>query len=164
MSKIVIHRPDLQRKGERLAWSIVTLIAWGFWFYLWLPAVSLVAWIFGVHLFIEHMLVDEIHNYLSSLATYGAVVSTFAAVMMSWSVYNWGRFGRRNRRKAAPRVETAEIAEFFQLQMNELIGAQKHRILVVHLSPEGHVEKLTPRLVVVSADETDGDRKTAQSA
>jgi biofilm PGA synthesis protein PgaD len=161
MSRLIIRRPDLQPKAERLVWSVVTLIAWGVWFYLWLPAVSLVAWFFGVHVFIEYMLVDEAQNYLPSLGTYGVIVLTFAAVMMSWSVYNWGRFGRRNRRKLAPRVETAEIAEFFQLQMDELIGAQKHRILVIHLSPEGHIEEFTPRSV---PDDTSGDRTAAQSA
>jgi biofilm PGA synthesis protein PgaD len=161
MSKLIIRRPDLQPKAERLVWSVVTLIAWGFWFYLWLPAVSLLAWFFGVHVFIEHMLVDDAQNYIPSLGTYGVIVLGFAAVLMSWSVYNWGRFGRRNRRKAAPRVETAEIAEFFRLQMDELIGAQKQRILVVHLSPEGHIEKLIPRSV---PDESSGEQTAAQSA
>ena len=164
MSKLIIRRPDLQPKTERLVWSVVTLIAWGFWFYLWLPAVSLVAWFFGVHLFIEHMLVDEAQNYIPSLGTYGVIVLSFAGVMLSWSLYNWGRFGRRNRRKLAPRVETAEIAEFFQVKMDELLGAQKHRILVINLSPEGHIEKFTPRPVGESSDESSGEQTAAQSA
>jgi biofilm PGA synthesis protein PgaD len=164
MSKLIIHRPDLQPKAQHLVWSVITLIAWGFWFYLWLPAVSLVAWLFGVHLFIEHMLEGETQRYISSLGTYGIIVLTFAAVMMSWSVYNWGRFGRRNRRKLAPRVEPAEIAEFFQVKMDELIGVQKHRIVVVHLSPEGHIEKFTPRPVGSRSDETSHDRQEAKPA
>jgi poly-beta-1,6-N-acetyl-D-glucosamine biosynthesis protein PgaD len=122
------------------------------------------AWFFGVHVFIEHMLVGEAQNYIPSLGTYGVIVLIFAGVMLSWSLYNWGRFGRFNRRKRAPRAETAEIAEFFQVRMDELIGAQKHRILVIHLSPEGHIEKFVPRPVVENFDEASSDRGAAQSA
>jgi biofilm PGA synthesis protein PgaD len=161
MRELIINRPELQPKAQRVAWSMVTLIAWGFWFYFWLPVVSLVAWIFGVRLFIEHMFVEEAQKYVSSLGNYAVIVLSMAAVLMTWSIYNYTRYGKRNRRKAAPRVEKAEIAEFFKVEMSELIKSQNHRVLVLELSPEGHIEKITPKPVY---GDTHGEQVTAQSA
>jgi biofilm PGA synthesis protein PgaD len=161
MRELIINRPELQPKAQRVVWSVVTLVAWGFWFYFWLPVVSLVAWIFGVHLFIEHMFVEEAREYFASLGNYAVIVLSMAAVLMTWSVYNYTRYGKRNRRKAAPRVERADIAEFFKVEMDELIKSQNHRILVLELSPEGHIEKITPKTL---HEDTQGEQAAAQPA
>jgi hypothetical protein len=53
---LIIDRPDLKSRPLIFGEQLLTLIFWGFWFYLWLPFISVLAWAFGFHIFYSHMI------------------------------------------------------------------------------------------------------------
>ena len=156
-SKLIINHPELQSHSKRWFFSAITLIAWGIWFYLWLPLVSLLAWAFGVQLFVEYMLVDENGAYITSLGWYGVIIAGSVAVMLAWSHYNWKRFGRMDRRQRRPNLKTAQIADHFRLPERSVELARNSRRLVVELSEAGEIAEIhagaLPSPVTVEATE-----------
>lgn len=139
---ILIERPELQEGRWRFAWSLVTLLAWSLWFYLWLPLISLVAWAAGIQLFRRHILDPNAETYLRSLALYGSVALGLAVVLVSWSLYNLRRFGGLDRRKATPAVAPAQLCEDFGIEMTLLAKLHGARVATLHLGEEGRLERV----------------------
>jgi biofilm PGA synthesis protein PgaD len=141
----VIERPDLQHLRQRLGWSLVTVIAWAAWFYLWLPLVSALAWVVGVRIFVVQILLPDTRPYLASLGLYAAMFAFAAAVLLSWSLYNQHRFGGLDRRRPILPVTAEQLTGDFGVDLSTLACAQRGQIVVLHFDGAGGVEKLEVR-------------------
>lgn len=91
--------------------SVVTLLAWIAYAWLWLPVVTVIAWMMGIRTsYIELRL----RNYDFDQDTFGilftlAVVAT--VLLIGWAEYNRHKFGGRDRRTPARNVELDDIAQ-----------------------------------------------------
>ncbi|GAB1595558.1 poly-beta-1,6-N-acetyl-D-glucosamine biosynthesis protein PgaD [Lysobacter claricitrinus] len=91
--------------------SVLTLAAWVLYAYLWLPLITVVAWVLGVRtsyveIYLRNNQVDET-IFLVILVL--AVIAT--ALLVGWAEYNRRRFSGPDRRSNPGNVELPAVAE-----------------------------------------------------
>lgn len=136
----VLDEPGSVGRPRRLAYSLFTLVAWALWAYLWLPLVSLLAWLFGIQLFRQEMLIPARRGYLVSLGWFFLVVAILGLVYAGWAVYNLKRFRGKDRRRHAPSLTTREVAAFYRISPATVESLRAGRRQVLHLDSDGLLE------------------------
>ena len=143
MSPLIIESPDLQELRQRYAFAALTLVFWVVWFYLWTPLVSLVAWLFGLDLLYNEMvLFDGWHALQDLLGWYALVIVLLAFILGSWAWYNLKRFGVRDKRRQAPAVTPSEVAGHFGLPEGDLAAIKSARRVVISHDDRSHVREI----------------------
>jgi len=146
---IIIDRPELQSKGKRAIFGVLTAGLWSFYLYLLLPLASLLAWWLGITVVYEEMVMRSGWRALLELiGVYSVIVLAMGMVQVSWALINWLRFyGRRDRRREPPPVVSPEFAEpLFLMDTGEFPVWMNAKRLVVHHHPTH------PRITSVEAD------------
>jgi len=111
MPELIIDRPELQPRGQRVVYRTLTLIAWSLYLYLWLPLATLALWWLGLTLGIRALgpasqpLVDVDLFVLLLKAALLAIL-----LMVGWAEYNRRRFQGNERRGPRPIVSPDESA------------------------------------------------------
>lgn len=106
----IFHPAEPAPGGVQTIQGIVTLLAWLAYAWLWLPVVTVIAWLLGVRTsFIEL----QLRNYDFDADTFGilfvlAIVAT--VVLIGWAEYNRHKFGGPDRRTEVNNVDPREIA------------------------------------------------------
>ncbi|MDX1762724.1 MAG: poly-beta-1,6-N-acetyl-D-glucosamine biosynthesis protein PgaD [bacterium] len=129
---LIIERPDLQTLWQKYSYGFFTALAWTIWLYLWLPLVSLIAWLFGVQVFYEHMiLLGGYRGFLQLLTLYGSAVLFIAVVLIVWALSNQIRFRGKERRAPIPPATQEETARFFKISVDAVARAQAADRMVI---------------------------------
>lgn len=138
----IVYRPELQSVGQRTLYSVLTLVAWTIWLYLFVPLISLLAWWFGIDAFSRYLLEPADRSDLLTLLTYSGVVVLSAMVIVAWSFYNLKRYGGLDRRKPIPPVSDEDLRARHGMDAATLATLREERRLLLHLDPEVRVETL----------------------
>ena len=146
--ELIIDRPDLQTRQQRLLFGTVTLVGWAIWAYLWLPLVTLLGWFFGVQRFNEVMLVRHGGaKLIAVLGWYGTGAVLLMATLLIWALYNWYRFRGRERRNSpgGGPVGPDEIAKLMRTEERQVRQWQSSRWLRVRYSGSGRFAGIDSR-------------------
>lgn len=140
---MIIDRPDLQSKAERLGWGSITLAFWGLYVYLWLPLLTLGAWWVGVKLFNYHMI--ELKGYTSLihlLGSYSAIILVISVVLIGWAEINRMRFKNQMRRMDSSEVSIDEVAEKYNIDADKLADLRQKKYMTVYFSDKGDISDI----------------------
>lgn len=153
---LIIERPDLQSRPQRLVSTTLTAVFWAVWLYLWLPAVALLGWWLGISRFYEEMVrLQGYQAVVELLGWYAICVAVLAGSLIAWAVYNLLRFRGPDRRKAGPALRVGQVAEALGVEPDSLLAWQRARILHVTHDEAGRID--TVRTLAVPGAEP-GDR------
>jgi len=140
---LIIERPDLQSRPQRMVSAALTAVFWALWLYLWLPVVALLGWAFGFSRFYDEMVRREGYKPLAELlGWYGLAIGLLAGSLVCWAIYNLLRFRGRERRTARPLVRVAQIAEDAGVDADTLLLWQRARVLSVMHDDDGRIESV----------------------
>ena len=146
MNTLIIETPHLQNLRQRYGFAALTLIFWGLWFYMWLPLISMIAWVFGVKMFYLHMI--ELGGYvgfLELLGWYTLIVFLIAIIFGGWMLINLFRFRGRERRKPIVQVNDKQVAEYFGVDSEYLSSFTGQRSVTVHQTQDGSISAIVAR-------------------
>jgi biofilm PGA synthesis protein PgaD len=114
--KLHIDAPEMLTAPERTRDTLFTAIMWAIYLYLWVPLLSMLAWLLGFEFAYDVMIrTGGIRELGGILVAYGVIVTVIFATVAFWSLSNRVRYGKLKRRKKGPCVTTAEIAEYFDV-------------------------------------------------
>lgn len=140
---LIINRPDLKSRPLLLGEGILTLLFWGFWFYLWLPLISVIAWLLGFQVLYSHIMalggLDEFFVQFNILS-----IGIFAAsgILALWSFYNLKRYGTYNRRNRIYTTDMHGLAAHLSLSAEELTKIQQAKTLYFSFNEEGDIQTI----------------------
>ncbi len=124
--------------------TVLTLLMWGVYIYLWIPLITMGAWLVGFERFYETMITyGGFDVVLGLMDWYALIIITIAACVVSWSGINYRRFHNRDRRYAAPAANAREISEFFGISETEVDRARTSRRLLIDLDELGCISEIT---------------------
>jgi biofilm PGA synthesis protein PgaD len=132
MKDIIIHHPEWVVPKQKLLIGMATLFAWLVWIYLWIPFISLMAWIFGIQLFNYQMI--ELGGYqalVELLGWYSLVILLLGGGLVLWATYNIRRFKGTSRRLGHPLVTAEMEARHFSVDAKELAMWRQSRRIVI---------------------------------
>jgi biofilm PGA synthesis protein PgaD len=142
---LIIERPDLQSRTQRTLYTLITLLAWGFWMYLLAPLLSLAAWAVGIHAFFVEMLLPQNLNYLRELLLYAAVLLSVLISIVAWSQYNLYRFRGADRRAAPQALNAEDEAAFYELDLQSVSLLKQARVATVFFDEQHRLKQLRPQ-------------------
>lgn len=148
---LIIERPDLQARGQRALYSLITLAAWALWGYLLTPLLSLAAWALGLRAFVEEMLLPQNLDYLHEVLLYASILLLVLTVIVGWSRYNLRRFRGVDRRAAPSPLRPEEEAAFYHLDPQLLIELKQARVATLVFDEQHRLRWLRPRPAAVPA-------------
>lgn len=106
----MITRSDDVRPATRTLHGALTLAAWVLYAFLWLPLITLVAWLLGVRTTFIELHVRN-HPFDPTLAiTLPLLALACATLLIGWAEWNRWRFADRERRAAHDDVALPEVA------------------------------------------------------
>ena len=140
---LIIENPELQTPQQRYAFAAITLLFWVLWFYLWIPIISLLAWLFGAERFYKAMVVHNgLDTLLELLGLYSIIILVMGVILSGWAWYNQIRFRGREKRRASPTVTAEEIGSFYTLRPEQLDLARYAKHVVIEHDEHGKVNNI----------------------
>lgn len=133
----IINRPHRQSPLQRTLFTVITMVAWTLWISLWLPLLTLIAWLLGVEdAFKQLGLMHPLHA-ANDLSIVLSVAIVCAVLMGSWSQYNRVRFAGKQRRRGNRTVDIAEMAPVLAASLDTARRLRAGQRLVVYFTPDG---------------------------
>lgn len=145
MSKrpLIIENPELQTPQQRYAFAVVTLIFWIVWFYLWIPVVSLLAWLFGAERFYQAMITHSgLDALIELLGLYSIIILVMGVILAGWAWYNQLRVRGRDKRRGSTTVTPAEVSSYFALKPEQLDVARYAKHVVIEHDEHGGIRDI----------------------
>jgi biofilm PGA synthesis protein PgaD len=134
---IMIQRPERQSSVQKAMFGIVTIVAWLFWAFLWLPLITLGAWAFGVRSAWLQLYVLEPSHKEGDLSIVLIAAIICAMVFSAWAGYNRARFGGKQKRRGNSPVGVEATARVIGASTEDAVNIQAHRRAVVSVSDAG---------------------------
>jgi len=130
--------------GNRARDTILTLALWGIYIYLWIPLITLAAWLFGFERFYEVMITyGGFEVAMDLLDLYALMIITIVISVLSWSGFNYYRFHRHERRQAAAETPVRSLSEFFDIPEADIERARSARRLRIDLDEQGRIASMS---------------------
>ncbi len=140
---LIINRPDLKSRPLILGEGILTLLFWGFWFYLWLPLISVVAWLLGFRILYSHiMALGGLDEFLVQLNIFSIGIFAASGILALWSFYNLKRYGAYNRRNRIYTTDMHGLAAHLSLSTRELTEIQQAKTLIFSFNEQGDIRAI----------------------
>ena len=140
---ICIDAPELLTGRQQLTDTVVTGVMWALYAYLWVPLVSLLAWILGFEFAYD---VTVRAGGAADLGTvlfwYAIAITTIFVVFGGWSLSNLLRFGGQNRRGSFDRIEDQSFMAYFGILAEELEQLRTSRSLTLELDEVGAIREI----------------------
>lgn len=141
---LIIEAPHLQTLKHKFSSSLLTFLFWVFWFYLWHPLISIIAWFFGFSFFYDNMIhLGGLAGFLKLVGTYALVVFIIALLFFGWAAYNNWRFKNKKRRGKMWKIGFRNLGERYMLSEEQVLNAKTSRRLVVHFNAAGRIVAFT---------------------
>lgn len=146
---ILIQRPHRQRPASRAFFGLLTFLAWMLWVSLWLPLITLLAWLFGLRTSYVQLFVDNHARGWHQLLYLSLLALACAVVISSWSAYNWWRFRALDRRRGRSRVAMTAMAGQLGVQPASAIELRSGARIVLKFAEDGSIHHVVATPAVV---------------
>jgi biofilm PGA synthesis protein PgaD len=135
----IIDRPRRQPPLQRTLFAVITMVAWTLWISLWLPVLTLIAWLLGLEDTWRQLgLMHPLHaaNDLRIVLTVAVIC---ALSMGSWSQYNRVRFSGKQRRRGNRHLDIAEMAPVLASSVDTARQLRSGRRSVIRFAHDGQM-------------------------
>jgi biofilm PGA synthesis protein PgaD len=134
---LIINRPERQKPLQRLTSALITMVAWALWVSLWLPLLTLIAWLLGLQDVYIKLGLDHPFQAAQNLNMVLGVACVCAASFGAWSLYNRMRFRGKQRRHANRVIDLQEMAPVLDASVDTARYLRTHRRSVVQFNEHG---------------------------
>lgn len=152
---LIIDRPDLQTWRQRAVFGVLTATFWVAWFFLWLPAITMLGWLAFGYQFRLHMIdLEGYKGFLGLLAIYALIIAAMGGSLILWAKYNHVRFRGVDRRRDAPTPTLADSARWVGQPEIALAKWRTFDVMTVHHDEHGRIVRVeaAPQPTAAPAD------------
>jgi biofilm PGA synthesis protein PgaD len=134
---LIISRPERQKPLQRATYTLITMIAWTLWMSLWLPLLTLLAWLLGLQDIYIKLGLNHPFQAAQNLNMVMGVASVCALSLGGWAFYNRMRFGGKQRRHANRVVDVQEMAPALDATVDTARQLRANRRSTIHFTEQG---------------------------
>ena len=151
MTDTTITESDVLNKMQRRD-TLLTVLMWVLYAYLWMPGISLLAWYVGYEFAFE-MVEDAggVENLTDLLKSFGISIAVIACIIISWSMSQYWRFHNKNRRTGSPPPEKGAEQEMWDITEIEFDRIRNGKIISVNIDESLNLTSITPLSIPVSS-------------
>jgi biofilm PGA synthesis protein PgaD len=133
----IIDRPERQQPLQRAFFAFITMLAWTLWISLWLPLITLLAWMLGLQDMYIKLGLNHPFRAANDLGMVVQLAVVAALSLGTWAFYNRMRFAGKQKRRANRFVEMAEMARSLDASLHTTQRLRASRRAVVHFDDAG---------------------------
>jgi biofilm PGA synthesis protein PgaD len=114
-------------------------MAWTFWVSLWLPVITLIAWLLGLQdTYVKLGLIHPLHG-AGDLGLILLIGLLCALAFGSWSMYNHLRFVGKQKRRGNRHIDVIDVAKVMGASIDTATHLQSNRRSVVYFTQDGYM-------------------------
>jgi biofilm PGA synthesis protein PgaD len=136
---LIINRPERQKPLQRATSTFITMIAWALWVSLWLPLLTLIAWLLGLQDVYLKLGLDHPFQAAQNLDMVLGVACVCAVSLGAWAFYNRVRFAGKQRRTANRVVDIQEMAPVLETTVDTAKHLRVNRRSIIHVNEQGGI-------------------------
>jgi biofilm PGA synthesis protein PgaD len=150
MTDTTITESDVLNKMQRRD-TLLTVLMWVLYAYLWMPVISLLAWYVGYEFAFE-MVEDAggVENLTDLLKSFGISIAVIACIIISWSMSQYWRLHNKNRRTGSPPPEKGAEQEMWGITEVEFDRIRNGKIISLNIDESLNLTSITPLSIPVS--------------
>jgi biofilm PGA synthesis protein PgaD len=140
MKKLIIDQPSLAPLPDRIGWAFVKALFWIIWICLWMPLITVLLWMLGVHLYNEHFMnsfSDHSPEHRHLFLLYCLVVLALGSCLLLWARTEFLRFRQLRRRQRPSAVQSEELADFASLSEQQIRALRSAQRMIAHHDAQG---------------------------
>jgi biofilm PGA synthesis protein PgaD len=134
---LIINRPERQKPLQRATFALITMVAWTLWVSLWLPLLTLVAWLLGLQDVYIKLGLDHPFQAAENLNMVLSVAFTCALSLGGWAFYNRMRFSGKQKRRANRLLDINEMAPALETSVHTAQQLRASRRSIIHFNENG---------------------------
>lgn len=135
----IINRPHRQPPLQRTLFTLITMVAWTLWISLWLPVLTLIAWLLGLESAYEKLGLMHPAHAANDLSIVLSIALVCMLLMGSWSQYNRLRFAGKQRRRGNRALDIEEMAPALSASLETAKQLRKSQRSIIRFTPDGHM-------------------------
>ena len=142
-TEVCIDVPELMTRREQLRDTFATGFMWALYVYLWLPLISLLAWVMGFEFAYDVMVrAGGAAHLRTGLYWYGVAIASIFVIFGIWSVSNRMRFAGHDRREHLERVTDETFIDYFGISPDDLTLLRNGRALTLEFDAAGAIGEI----------------------
>lgn len=134
---LLIERSERQKPLQRVTFAFITMVAWTLWVSLWLPLLTLIAWLLGLNDVYIKLGLAHPFRAVGDLNLVLSVAFMCALSLGSWAFYNRIRFAGKQKRHANRLVDITEMAPALEASLHTARQLRSSRRSVLHFTSSG---------------------------
>lgn len=132
-----IDRPEYV-KNPKVGYALQA-VGWLVWMWLFLPIITVILWLYEAHVFFVQIINQPLEETLGNLFVIGIVIGVLIVLYLGWAFYNWFRFHGKERRSFIASTADQSIAQFFDIETNDVVHMKEAKILTLHYDDGGQL-------------------------
>ena len=136
-AEFIINRPHRQPHLQRTLFALITMVAWTLWISLWLPVLTLIAWLLGLESAYEKLGLMHPAHAANDLSIVLSIALVCVLLMGSWSEYNRLRFAGKQRRRGNRVLDIEEMAPALAASLDTARALRVRQRAVIQFGPDG---------------------------
>ena len=139
MKELIINKPYLQSRLQKLGSFCITLISWLLWSYFLLPLITLTGWLMGVKsLSVEVRWFGGYKTLLELLEMYGGIIAGIAVFWIGWTLLRtcWKPLAVSSLPSL---LETQKMSESFHISTVQLQQGRLAKLVTVSFDDHGKI-------------------------
>ena len=136
MNPPLINRPDRVSRVRHTVLGAITAVLWVFYAYLWVPLLTLLAWLLGIHTAYQRLYLQQNAIDPFVLASLPVIALICAVLLIGWAEYNRLRFTDADERRRRGDVKEAAVDDKLGAghELGEML--RHHRVVSVTLDEQ----------------------------
>ncbi|RJG06025.1 poly-beta-1,6-N-acetyl-D-glucosamine biosynthesis protein PgaD [Noviherbaspirillum cavernae] len=135
---LIIDQPSLTSIPKRIGWGGVTFLFWTVWIYLWMPFITLAAWMFGYYqAYSQFRWEQEVEELKRLVILYTTIVAWLGGSLLLWARVEYMRFRNVHRRAWPVPATTEDLARYAELPAAEVNAWQHARCVIARHDEHG---------------------------
>ena len=140
---LIVDRPDLKSPSLVMGERIITVLFWSFWFYLWLPLISVLAWLVGIKFLYRQMVeLGGFAGFLEQINVFASGLALVCSAVASWSYYNYARYAHCTRRSKILEIDREKLAESLSVAEERLSEIQLAKRIVYSFGEDDSIQDI----------------------
>lgn len=139
MKKLIINKPHLQTRPQKIGSFCIAALSWLLWLYFLLPLFTLAGWLMGVKsLSGEVRWFGGYKTLLELLQLYGGIIAGIALLWLYWTLCTSWRKLPSTPTRPAP-LDDQELCGYFRITSAQLQQGKSAKMVTVNFDDAGHI-------------------------
>lgn len=134
-----IDKPEYVQ-NKSVGYALQT-IGWLLLMLLFMPLITLFLWWYGVHNIYHYVLIDTSQDAHFNILNIGIIILILGGILLSWAIYNWLRFRKKERRTRPENTSLKQFAENFNCTEEDVLNLRQRKNITLYYDDHGLLEK-----------------------